>query len=49
MRGAERGLLTELASCATFVNLESSLIFTLLREAEQRALPGVPVVPGPFC
>ena len=40
-----------LASFARFVGFKSYslLIFTLLREARQRASPGVPVCPNGFC
>jgi hypothetical protein len=43
----ERAWLAGTASCARVVGLLSSLIFTSLREAQQRTSPGIPV--GPSC
>jgi hypothetical protein len=43
----DRAWLAGTASCATFLDLESSLIFASLREAQLRTSPGVPV--GPSC
>ena len=44
----ELGLLIELA-VQQLVGLKSLLIFALLREAQLRTFPGVPVGPSPSC